>query len=78
MGIKGLSSNERRTAEDRRDCYWLYVVTNCKDKPKLQDPIKDPARFPWHEVKKVEHYYLSVDALTQPMQVRDDAPLYGA
>jgi len=22
-----LSPNERRVAEDRRDCYWLYVVT---------------------------------------------------
>ena len=40
--------------------------------------IKDPARFPWHEVKKVEHYYLSVDALTQPMQVREDPKPYGS
>lgn len=24
-----LTPNERRVAEDRRDCYWLYVVTNC-------------------------------------------------
>ena len=55
---------ERRVAEDRRDCYWLYIVTNCNSESKLQEPIKDPARFPWHEVKKVEHYYLSVDALT--------------
>jgi len=60
MGIKGLLSNERRVAEDRRDCYWLYVVTNCNAEANLQEPIKDPARFPWHEVKKVEHYYLSV------------------
>ncbi len=66
-----LTPNERRVAEDRRDCYWLYVVTNCKSNPQLQDPIKDPARFPWHEVKKVDHYYLSVDALTKPMQVRE-------
>ena len=76
MGIKGLSSNERRVAEDRRDCYWLYVVTNCNAEVKLQDPIKDPARFPWHEVKKVEHYYLSVDALTQPMLVREKPEQY--
>jgi hypothetical protein len=66
-----LTPNERRVAEDRRDCYWLYVVTDCKSEPCLQGPIKDPARFPWHEVKKVDHYYLSVDALTQPMQVRE-------
>ncbi|MEJ5377238.1 MAG: DUF3883 domain-containing protein [bacterium] len=24
-----LTQNERRVAEDRRDCYWLYVVTDC-------------------------------------------------
>jgi hypothetical protein len=23
-------ADERRGAEDRRDCYWLYVVTGCK------------------------------------------------
>ena len=71
-----LTPNERRVAEDRRDCYWLYVVTNCKSRASLQDPIKDPARFPWHEVKKVDHYYLSVDALTQPMQVRESSSDY--
>ncbi len=77
MGIKGLSSNERRVAEDRRDCYWFYVATNCNAEAKLQGPIKDPARFPWHEVKKVDHYYLPVDALTQQMQVREDGSPYG-
>jgi hypothetical protein len=72
-----LTPNERRVAEDRRDCYWLYVVTSCNSQACLQDPIKDPARFPWHEVKKVDHYYLSVDALTQPMQVREPSEPYG-
>jgi len=71
-----LTPNERRVAEDRRDCYWLYVVTGCKLQPNLQEPIKNPARFPWHEVKKVDHYYLSVDALTQPMQVREQTEAY--
>jgi superfamily II DNA or RNA helicase len=71
-----LTPNERRVAEDRRDCYWLYVVTNCNATPTLQEPIKDPARFPWHEVRKVSHYYLSVDALTQPMQVREGSLPY--
>jgi hypothetical protein len=67
-----LTPNERRVAEDRRDCYWLYIVTNCADQPTLQEPIKDPARFPWHEVTKVQHYWLEVDAMTRPMQVRED------
>lgn len=58
-----LTPNERRVAQDRRDCYWLYVVTNCADEPELQTPIRDPARLPWHEVRKVQHYYMSVGAL---------------
>ncbi|MBM4078487.1 MAG: DUF3883 domain-containing protein [Planctomycetes bacterium] len=72
-----LTPNERRVAEDRRDCYWLYVVTNCAAKPTLQEPIKDPARFPWHEVTKVEHYWLEVDAMTKPMMVREALSPYG-
>jgi superfamily II DNA or RNA helicase len=60
-----LTPNERRVAEDRRDCYWLYIVTNCAGKPNVQC-IKDPTRFPWHEVTKVEHYTLPVETLTRP------------
>jgi len=67
-----ITPNERRVAEDRRDCYWLYVVTNCNSTPHLQPPIKDPARFPWHEVRKVQHYWLEVGAMTQPMAVREE------
>jgi hypothetical protein len=72
-----LTPNERRVAEDRRDCYWLYIVTNCADTPTLQEPVKDPARLEWHEVTKVAHYYLSVNAMTQPMIVREDKAPYG-
>jgi hypothetical protein len=72
-----LTPNEKRVAEDRRDCYWLYVVTDCKSEPQLQNPIKDPARLQWHEVKKVDHYYLSINAVTQPMQVREVEVPYG-
>ncbi|QCQ22093.1 DUF3883 domain-containing protein [Desulfoglaeba alkanexedens ALDC] len=84
--VKGLSAatgtilltpNERRVAEDRRDCYWLYVVTNCATHPILQEPIKDPARFPWQEVTKVAHYWLEVNAMTRPMMVREDRAPYG-
>jgi len=71
-----LTPNERRVAEDRRDCYWLYVVTNCATAPQLQTPIKDPSRLSWHEVSRIDHYYLSVDAMTQPMQVREDSADY--
>jgi len=72
-----LTPNERRVAEDRRDCYWLYVVTNCSIQPQLQEPIKDPARLDWHEVSKVAHYYLSVNAMTKPMMLREEQPPYG-
>lgn len=64
-GMVLLSPNERRVAQDRPDCYWLYVVTNCNGEPKLEEPIQNPARFPWHEVKKVDHYWLDVRALTK-------------
>jgi hypothetical protein len=51
--------------------------TDCNTKPQLQEPIKDPARFEWNEVIKVAHYYLSIDAMIQPMQVKEDIAPYG-
>lgn len=72
-----LTPNERRVAEDRPECYWLYVVTDCDNAPRLQESIRDPARPDWNEVTKVAHYYLSVDAMTRAMQVREDTPQYG-
>jgi len=71
------SPNEKRVAEDRRDCYWLYVVTSCGTEPTLQEPILDPIQYDWHEVRKVQHYYLNVNAMTKPMQVREGKPPYG-
>ncbi len=38
---------------------------------------KDPARFEWNEVTKVARYYLSLDALTRPVQVREQTPPHG-
>ncbi|MGH7069911.1 MAG: helicase-related protein [Acetobacteraceae bacterium] len=58
-----LTPNERRVAEDRRDCYWLYVVTECDSEPRLQKPMQDPAALAWQEVRKVAHYALSIGAL---------------
>ena len=58
-----LTPNERRVAEDRRECYWLYVVTNCAAEPILQEPIKDPAKFVWHEVVKIQHYWMDTGTL---------------
>ena len=72
-----LTPNERRVAEDRRDCYWLYVVTDCDTAPRLQEPVRDPARLDWNEVTKVAHYYLSVNAMTKPMALREEHAPYG-
>jgi hypothetical protein len=58
-----LTPNERRVAEDRRDCYWLYVVTHCDTTPRLRDPIRDPARLNWVEVTKVAHYRIDTTNL---------------
>ena len=71
-----LTPNERRVAEDRRDCYWLYIVTNCAGEPVMQEPIQDPAKFPWHEVSKVQHYWMQVDAMTKPMMMREERAGY--
>lgn len=68
--VKGLSAdsgsilltpNERRVADDRRDCYWLYVVTNCNTAPELRT-IRDPASYNWKPIAKVQHYVLSSSA----------------
>jgi len=59
-----LTPNERRIAEDRPDCYWLYVVTDCASEPKLREPLRNPAKSPWREVTKVQHYWLNVDTIT--------------
>jgi len=56
---------------------WLTAVfqsdvSPCSSNPFLQEPVKGPARLEWHEVKKLAHYYLTVDAVTRPMMVRED------
>jgi len=63
-GTVALTPNEKRTAEDRRDCYWLYVVTCCKlpEGPKLRQ-IQDPAQLQWDEIRKIDHYALSMKDL---------------
>jgi len=56
-----LTATERRVAEDRPDCFWLHVVTDCDTEPKLQEPVGNPAKLQWVEVTKVQHYRLSTD-----------------
>lgn len=58
-----VTPNEHRVAQDRRDCYWLYVVTSCNSEPTLT-AVKDPAGQSWQPVQKVQHYTLSTRNLT--------------
>jgi hypothetical protein len=62
---------------------WLVASASWREKL-----TRDTARLEWHEVTKVAHYYLpacavlgtadrSVDALTKPMQLREEPPPYG-
>ncbi len=64
-----LTPNEKRVAQDRRDVYWLYIVTDCDSNPTVRDPIPNPARLEWHEVRKVDHYQLTVDATMEAMRL---------
>lgn len=56
----------------------LYVVTDCHGAPTLQEPIGDPARLPWHEVTKVDHYYVSVAVAVGGLRVREGPADYDA
>ena len=58
-----LTPNELRVAQDRPECFWLYVVTNCNGQPTIFPPIENPARLPWGEVVKVQHYALTLKDL---------------
>ena len=62
-GRIALTPNEHRVAEDRPDCYWLYVVTGCAGTPTLRPPVRAPARLGWKEVSQVAHYALEVASL---------------
>ena len=56
--------------------YWMYMSTNPGAKPHLQKPIKHSARLERQKVTRVSHYYLAVDAVTQPIKI-EDRVLYG-
>lgn len=63
--VKGLSAedgnvlltpNEHLVAQDRPDCYWLYVVTKCKTGNPVLRKRFDPASANWSPIKKIQHY----------------------
>jgi superfamily II DNA or RNA helicase len=59
-----LTPNEHRVAQDRRDCYWLYIVKACNTTPTVV-PVKDPALLPWGEIVKVQHYAITLRDIGQ-------------
>ena len=59
-----LTLDQKGVTKARRDRYWLYVVTRCKQSEAPQIVLlADPARLAWHDVKQVEHDQFSVSAL---------------
>lgn len=71
-----LTPNEHRVAEDRRDCYWLYVVVDCNSKTPRLVTEKDPASKIWREVKKVAHYTLNVEEISGKFIISDQQVKY--
>ena len=60
-----LTPNEHRVAQDRPDCFWLYVVARCRtDTPELKMRL-DPASLDWSSISKIQHYTLSTRVLFQ-------------
>lgn len=53
--------------ERRPDATWVAEKIFTKRIPRTVDFQK------WHEVTQVKHYYLSVNALKQPMEVKERA-----
>jgi hypothetical protein len=75
LGLVGVQSERFRKVTLRSED--LKTLSICATEATLQEPIRDPAKFPWREVTKVAHYWLEVNAMTKPMQVREDQPPYG-
>jgi hypothetical protein len=77
-GCKSLAEADFPIAEESRratqECPAARQARAGETKRKRQEPINEPARFGWNDVTQVTRYYLSVDALTQPIQVREESP----
>jgi superfamily II DNA or RNA helicase len=67
--VKGLSAldgevlltpNEHRVAEDRPECYWLYVVLGCKSREPRILRVANPGRFDWKPIQMIQHFSLPV------------------
>ena len=71
LGCSGYADTFSVVRVEKIEVFLRFIVTHCASEPQLQEPIKDLVRFPWHEVTQVAHYYLSVDAIKQPVEIRE-------
>ncbi|MFH1039539.1 MAG: hypothetical protein V1789_12830 [PVC group bacterium] len=59
------------TEEESR--FLVTTTQQCNTVPQT----KDSTRFQWHDVRKIDHYYLSVNAITKPMEIKEDKKAFG-
>ncbi len=65
VGEVALTYNEYKTAERLKKDYWLYVVYNCNQNPRVHI-IQDPAtRLDWEPLVKIEHYHVGAEKILE-------------
>lgn len=64
VGEIALTANEYKTALRLGDDYWLYVVFNCASQPQVTT-IRNPARFDWEPLSKIDCYRLGSETILQ-------------
>jgi superfamily II DNA or RNA helicase len=57
-----LTRNEYKTAERLGGDYWLYVVFECANQPRLI-PVRDPVQLGWEPIVKIDHYQIQPEEL---------------
>lgn len=62
VGEIAMTKNEHDTAGRLGKDYWLYVVFDCANKPRLI-PVHNPARLEWKPIVKIEHFQVGVDVI---------------
>ena len=79
-GLIRSTSNEKRVAEDRRGCYWLYVMANCATAPVWYGQRKALATIDRREVASVALYCVTKAVLKRPEDFGEgpQAPFAGA
>jgi hypothetical protein len=72
------SSHTQRAESCRRPPRLLLALCSHGLYNKAYTPgaYKGPGPFPWREVKKIDHYWLDVNAMIKPMKVCDGKTPY--